>query len=233
MDFDLTGGQTTIRKAVVELAARSLMALPGTRCSPRSASSQSFVWNSWPERLPWTGIQPRSRWVAAFVRVGFSAGEVGTSWQLTRLFGPGRAAEIAYIGRVVPAEAELIGLVNRVVPADQLLDEAVGIAKLVVRNSPGGVRMAKRALQRIKISRPMGISGIGEPAGTPAPGGEGMPEALMAFSGTSRSTVHRKVVSRDDIGRPRFRFRSEGRLAALARRGREDAGQSVLGADLA
>jgi len=92
---------------------------------------------------------PSAKFNAAFVRVGLSVGELGTSWQLTRLVGSGRAAEIAFTGRIVDAEeAERIGLVNRVVPADRLLDEALALARQICANSPGGVRMSKRALQR-------------------------------------------------------------------------------------
>ncbi|HVV07953.1 enoyl-CoA hydratase/isomerase family protein [Amycolatopsis sp.] len=92
---------------------------------------------------------PTAKFNAAFVKVGLSAGELGTSWQLTRLVGPGRAAEIAYTARIVAAEeAARIGLVNRVVPAGSLLDEALATARQIAGNSPGGVRMSKRALQR-------------------------------------------------------------------------------------
>jgi enoyl-CoA hydratase/carnithine racemase len=91
---------------------------------------------------------PTARFNAAFVRIGLSAGDLGTSWHLTRLVGPGRAAEIAYTGRFVEAEeAERIGLVNRLVPAEQLLDEALAMAAQIASNSPGGVRLSKRALQ--------------------------------------------------------------------------------------
>jgi enoyl-CoA hydratase/carnithine racemase len=34
------------------------------------------------------------------------------------------------------------------VPAGDLLDEAVAMARLIAANSPGGVRMSKRAIQR-------------------------------------------------------------------------------------
>ncbi|GAB3379453.1 enoyl-CoA hydratase/isomerase family protein [Amycolatopsis echigonensis] len=92
---------------------------------------------------------PTAKFNAAFVKVGLSAGELGTSWQLTRLVGPGRAAEIAYTARVVAAEeAARIGLVNRVVPSENLMDEALATARQIAGNSPGGVRMSKRALQR-------------------------------------------------------------------------------------
>jgi enoyl-CoA hydratase/carnithine racemase len=91
----------------------------------------------------------RVKMSAAFVKVGLSVGELGTSYHLTRLVGPALAAEIAYTARIVEAEeAERIGLVNRVVPSEQLMDEALSIARLIATNSPGGVRMSKRAIQR-------------------------------------------------------------------------------------
>ncbi|MDH6679185.1 enoyl-CoA hydratase/carnithine racemase [Rhodococcus sp. LBL1] len=94
-------------------------------------------------------IDPTAKFNAAFVKVGLSVGELGTSWQLTRLVGPGRAAEIAYTARFVGAdEAVRIGLANRVVDSDALFDEAVGLAQQIATNSPGGIRMSKRALQR-------------------------------------------------------------------------------------
>jgi enoyl-CoA hydratase/carnithine racemase len=92
---------------------------------------------------------PTAKFSAAFVKVGLSMGELGTSYALTRLVGTGRAAEIGYTGRLVGAEeAERIGLVNRVVPTEALLDEAVALARLIATNSPGGVRLSKRAIQR-------------------------------------------------------------------------------------
>ena len=92
---------------------------------------------------------PTAKFSAAFVRVGLSVGELGVSWQLTRLVGPGRAAEIAYTGRIVEAnEALRIGLVNRVVPAGQLMDEALNLGRTISTNSPGGIKLSKQALQR-------------------------------------------------------------------------------------
>ena len=92
---------------------------------------------------------PTAKFSAAFLKVGLSMGELGTSYNLSRLIGPGRAAEIGYSARIVgAAEAVAIGLANRVVPADRLYDEAVALARLIAANSPGGVRMSKRAIQR-------------------------------------------------------------------------------------
>jgi enoyl-CoA hydratase/carnithine racemase len=91
----------------------------------------------------------KAKFSAAFVKVGLSMGELGTSYNLTRLIGPAKAAEIGYTARIVLAdEAERIGLVNRVLPSERLLDEALELARAIARNSPGGVRMSKRAIQR-------------------------------------------------------------------------------------
>jgi enoyl-CoA hydratase/carnithine racemase len=94
-------------------------------------------------------VAPTAKFSAAFIKVGLSIGELGTSYNLSRLVGPGRAAEIGYSGRIVGAEeAVRIGLANRMVPAEQLLDDAVAMARLIAANSPGAVRMSKRAIQR-------------------------------------------------------------------------------------
>lgn len=91
---------------------------------------------------------PSALFAAAFTRIGLSAGDLGLSWLLPRLVGPGLAAEIAFTGRRVEAEeAVRIGILNRVVPAETLDDEALAMAEQIVANAPGGVRMSKRALQ--------------------------------------------------------------------------------------
>jgi enoyl-CoA hydratase/carnithine racemase len=91
---------------------------------------------------------PAAKFNAAFVRIGLSAGDLGTSWLLPRLIGPAQAAEIAYTGRLVGAdEAERLGLLNQVTGADDLLDRALAMARQICANSPGGIRLSKRALQ--------------------------------------------------------------------------------------
>ena len=91
---------------------------------------------------------PAARFSAAFVKIGLSAGDLGTSWLLPRLIGPAAAAEFAYTaGTMDAAEAERTGLVNRVVPQDELLPAALEMADRIRENSPGGVQLSKRALQ--------------------------------------------------------------------------------------
>jgi len=126
---------------------------------------------------------PTAKFSAAFVRVGLSIGELGTSYNLTRLIGPGRAAEIGYTGRIVEAqEAEEIGLVNRVVESEDLFDQALELAKQIAKNSPGGVRMSKRAIQRnqeiTSYAAALELENRGQALMTRT---EDMPEALAAF----------------------------------------------------
>lgn len=90
---------------------------------------------------------PRAKFNAAFVTIGLSAGDLGTSWLLPRLIGPSATAEFVYTARMIDAtEAERLGLVNRVVAEEELLDAALAMAGQICGNSPGGVRMSKRAL---------------------------------------------------------------------------------------
>jgi enoyl-CoA hydratase/carnithine racemase len=86
---------------------------------------------------------------AGFVRVGLSIGELGTSWNLVRLVGPGRAAEMTYTGRTVRAdEARHIGLADRLVDSGSALDAALEMAETIRDNPEYGVRSAKNALVR-------------------------------------------------------------------------------------
>jgi enoyl-CoA hydratase/carnithine racemase len=86
---------------------------------------------------------------AGFVRVGLSIGELGTSWNLIRLIGPGRAAELAFTGRTVrAAEAHRIGLADRLAETGNALDEAIELALAIAENSDDSVRSTKNALVR-------------------------------------------------------------------------------------
>lgn len=126
---------------------------------------------------------PTVKLSAAFVKVGLSIGELGTSFNLSRLVGPARAAEIGFTGRIITAdEAERIGLVNRIVPSESLRDEALSMARQIAKNSPGGVRMSKRAIQRNaeigSYEAALELENRGQALLTRT---EDMPEALAAF----------------------------------------------------
>jgi enoyl-CoA hydratase len=88
-----------------------------------------------------------ARFNVAFVRLGISGCDIGVSWLLPRLIGASRAWELMLTGRIVEAqEADRIGLILRVVPDDDLLDSALETARLIVANSPWGVRMTKEVM---------------------------------------------------------------------------------------
>jgi enoyl-CoA hydratase/carnithine racemase len=126
---------------------------------------------------------PSAKFNAAFVRIGLSAGDLGSSWLLPRLIGPAQAAEIAYTGRSVDAEeAVRLGLLNQLTGADDLLDRALAMARQICANSPGGVRLSKRALQaNMEISSfaaALELENRGQALLTRC---ADMPEALAAF----------------------------------------------------
>ena len=85
---------------------------------------------------------------AAFVRIGYSACDMGASYFLPRLIGLSRAAEYLVTRRFIDAAtAERIGLVSRVVPYDRVDDVAWEVGKEMLYCSPFGPRMSKEALK--------------------------------------------------------------------------------------
>lgn len=89
-----------------------------------------------------------ARFNAAFIRIGLTGGDVGSSWLLPRIVGLGAAYELLLTGRVVDApEAARIGLVNSVVEPEALLPTAIGLARQIAANSPLGVRLTKQVVQ--------------------------------------------------------------------------------------
>jgi enoyl-CoA hydratase len=88
-----------------------------------------------------------ARFNAAFIRIGLSACDIGTSWLLPRLVGAARAQELMLTGRIFDAEeAHRIGLVVELHEPDVLLDAAYAEADLVMANAPFGVALTKEAM---------------------------------------------------------------------------------------
>jgi enoyl-CoA hydratase len=84
---------------------------------------------------------------AAFIRIGLSACDIGTSWVLPRLIGASRAQELMLTGRVFDAEeAYRIGLVVDLVDDGSVLDAALAKAQQVMLNSPFGVALTKEGM---------------------------------------------------------------------------------------
>ncbi|MCY7301110.1 MAG: enoyl-CoA hydratase/isomerase family protein [Ilumatobacteraceae bacterium] len=84
---------------------------------------------------------------AAFIRIGLSACDIGTSWLLPRIVGVARAQELMLTGRVFDAdEAYRIGLVVDLLDDDTLMDAALAKAAEIMRNSPFGVALTKEGM---------------------------------------------------------------------------------------
>ena len=83
---------------------------------------------------------PEAYFIASFINIGLSGGELGSSFLLPRLVGLSRASDILYTGRKVTAEeAEKIGLVNKVVPREDLLEGALSYARTMAGKSAAGL----------------------------------------------------------------------------------------------
>ncbi len=83
----------------------------------------------------------------AFINIGLSGADCGSSYWLPRLIGFSRAAEFMYTGRVIDAkEADKIGLVSKIVPDNEILNEALNVARQMLSKSPIGIRFTKDAL---------------------------------------------------------------------------------------
>lgn len=125
----------------------------------------------------------RAKFNAAFIRVGLTGGDMGSSWLLPRIIGLGIANELLLTGRfVMPDEALRIGLVNRVCEPAQLIDTALEMAVGILANSPFGVRVTKQVIQANlgAASLELGIE-LENRNQALAAGTQDMREALAAF----------------------------------------------------
>jgi 2-(1,2-epoxy-1,2-dihydrophenyl)acetyl-CoA isomerase len=83
-----------------------------------------------------------------FLRVGLIP-EFGSSYLLPRIVGLAKACELVYMPRMMDAQEALqIGLVNKVVPADQLMPEAMALAKTLADGPAFALKKAKEAIYR-------------------------------------------------------------------------------------
>lgn len=82
------------------------------------------------------------------VGLGIIPGFSGTQ-RLPRIVGLGKAKELIYTATVIPAEeAYRIGLVNKVVEPEELMTEAIAMAKVIASKAQLAVRYAKEAINR-------------------------------------------------------------------------------------
>ena len=80
--------------------------------------------------------------------VGMTLTTAGTKL-LSNLVGLGKAKELVFTAEFIDAdEAARIGLVNRVVPVDSLMEEAMGMARRIARQSPLALRLSRSAIEQ-------------------------------------------------------------------------------------
>lgn len=93
---------------------------------------------------------PEASFIASFINIGLTGGELGTSYFLPRVVGLPRAADILMTGRKVLAEeAEKIGLLNKLVATrEEMMEAALSYARMMVGKTIGGLRYTKVALDR-------------------------------------------------------------------------------------
>ncbi len=90
---------------------------------------------------------PEAVFAVSFIRAGYSACDIGTSWLLPRLVGTGRAHELMLTGRRCGAdEAMRIGLVTSQASRVDLLDSALAKASEIMANPPFSVELTKSGM---------------------------------------------------------------------------------------
>jgi len=88
-----------------------------------------------------------ARMNAAFIRLGLSACDMGSSYFLPRLVGTSVASELMLTGRFIHADRALAtGLVSEVVPDGELERAAEPYLAEMLRTSPMGLRLTKEGL---------------------------------------------------------------------------------------
>ncbi len=90
---------------------------------------------------------PKAKTILAYINVGMSGADMGSSYFLPRLIGLSRASEIMYTGRPVLAdEAERIGLISRIVEPEDLMNVAMEYADTLLSKAELGLICTKESL---------------------------------------------------------------------------------------
>ena len=84
-----------------------------------------------------------------FTKVGLSGADMGACYLLPRVVGAARATEMLMTGDFVSAQdAERFGLYNRVVPVEDVLEEALVMARKLASGPAFGLMYTKRLINR-------------------------------------------------------------------------------------
>jgi len=120
---------------------------------------------------------------AAFINIGLSNCDMGTSWLLPRLIGASRSHELMLTGRRFDAQEALrIGLLADVVEAEELLGRSVQAASEIAALAPWGVRLTKRGMwSALEIPSQQTATEYEDRQQIMATFSNGVPEAAGAF----------------------------------------------------
>ncbi len=126
---------------------------------------------------------PEAVFRAAFINIGVSNCDMGTSWLLPRLIGASRSHELMLTGRRFDAEEALrIGLLADVVGEGRLPDRALEAAQQIAALSPWGVRLTKQGMwAALEIPAQQAAVEYEDRQQIMATFGRAVPEAIGAF----------------------------------------------------
>jgi enoyl-CoA hydratase len=95
-----------------------------------------------------------ARFCSAFIRTGLSGTDIGITYLLPRLVGSAHAYDLILTGRDIDADEALrMGLVSRVVDDEDLLAEAIDVARQMNRYTHSGLVSTKQVL-RLTVDSP-------------------------------------------------------------------------------
>jgi enoyl-CoA hydratase len=119
----------------------------------------------------------------AFINIGVSNCDMGTSWLLPRLVGASRAHELMLTGRRFGADEALdMGLVADVVAADDLMNRALEAAGQIAALAPWGVRLTKQGMwSALEIPSELAAIEYEDRQQIMSTFGTALPEAVAAF----------------------------------------------------
>jgi enoyl-CoA hydratase len=119
----------------------------------------------------------------AFINIGVSNCDMGTSWLLPRLIGASRSHELMLTGRRVDAEEALrIGLLADVVEEERLLARSLQAAEQIAALAPWGVRLTKRGMwSALEIPSEQAAVEYEDRQQIMSTFGNAVPEAIEAF----------------------------------------------------
>jgi enoyl-CoA hydratase len=126
---------------------------------------------------------PEAVFRAAFINIGVSNCDMGTSWLLPRLIGASRSHELMLTGRRVNAEEALrIGLIADIAAEGELPTRALEAATQIASLAPWGVRLTKQGMwSALEIASERTAVEYEDRQQIMATFGNAVPEAVGAF----------------------------------------------------